>query len=154
MIIKGSKIKLVKPMGVFTNVGEVCEVTNVADGGVISFRFSGCHLGCMSYDEYQKYFVDYVEPVKIKREWTEWKKECVYFYDIEKNRNKLYIIDVRDNGKKVQARLHIDEHYELRAEATCCNSDEFDYNAGSKLAIKRLWVKILNYEVAQLAKNM
>lgn len=56
MIIKGNEIRLIKPMGVFDNIGEVCEVTDVSEDGVISFKFGGCHLGCMSYNEFEKYF--------------------------------------------------------------------------------------------------
>lgn len=56
MIVKGNEIRLVKPMGVFDNIGEICEVTDVSEDGVISFRFGGSHLGCMSYNEFEKYF--------------------------------------------------------------------------------------------------
>lgn len=56
MITKGNEIRLIKPMGVFDNIGEVCEVTDVSEDGVISFKFGGCHLGCMSYNEFEKYF--------------------------------------------------------------------------------------------------
>lgn len=56
MIIKGNEIRLIKPMGVFNNIGEVCEVTDVSEDGVISFKFGGYHLGCMSYNEFEKYF--------------------------------------------------------------------------------------------------
>lgn len=68
-MIKGDKIKLVKPMGMFTNVGEICEVVDVNEDGVISFKFgqNGLHLGCMSYNEFEKYF----ELVK-KNTWTAW----------------------------------------------------------------------------------
>lgn len=55
-MIKGDLIKLVVPMGVFDNIGEVCEITDVSEDGVISFRFGGSHLGCMSYNEFEKYF--------------------------------------------------------------------------------------------------
>ena len=55
-MIKGDRIKLVKKMGVFDNIGEICEVTDIQKGGVICFKFGGCHLGCMSFDEYEKYF--------------------------------------------------------------------------------------------------
>lgn len=55
-MIKGDLIKLVAPMGIFGNIGEVCEITNVSEDGVISFRFGGSHLGCMSYNEFEKYF--------------------------------------------------------------------------------------------------
>ena len=56
MITKGNEIRLIKQMGVFDNIGEVCEVTDVSEDGVISFKFGGCHLGCMSYNEFEKYF--------------------------------------------------------------------------------------------------
>lgn len=56
MIIKGNEIKLIKPMGLFDNIGEICDVIDVSKDGVISFRFGGCHLGCMSYNEFEKYF--------------------------------------------------------------------------------------------------
>lgn len=55
-MIKGDRIKLVRKMGVFDNIGEICEVTDIQEGGVICFKFGDCHLGCMSYDEYEKYF--------------------------------------------------------------------------------------------------
>lgn len=65
MITNGSKIQLVSPMGVFTNVGEVCEVIDINTyGGVVSISFkfgNGRHLGVMSFDEYQKYFKEYEE---------------------------------------------------------------------------------------------
>ena len=65
-MIKGDRIKLVNKMGVFTNVGEICEVVDVTKNGIISFKFgNGKHLGCMSYDEFERYF----ELVKSKRVW-------------------------------------------------------------------------------------
>lgn len=38
-MIKGDKIRLKAKMGVFDNIGEVCEVTDISDGGVICFKF-------------------------------------------------------------------------------------------------------------------
>lgn len=64
MLAKGDKIRLVKPMGAFVNVGEVCDVMEVTDNGVISFKFGGVHRGCMSYDEFEKYFEKVVEEQK------------------------------------------------------------------------------------------
>lgn len=69
MIVKGNEIRLVKPMGVFDNIGEICEVTDVSEDGVISFRFGGLHLGCMSYNEFEKYF-ELVEREEVIEEDT------------------------------------------------------------------------------------
>lgn len=62
MLVKGDKIRLVKPMGAFTNVGEVCDVLDVDQNGVISFRFGGYHKGMMSHEEFERYF-EKVKPV-------------------------------------------------------------------------------------------
>lgn len=71
MIVKGNEIRLVKQMGVFDNIGEVCEVTDVSEDGVISFRFGGSHLGCMSYNEFEKYFELVVREQIIEDEDTQ-----------------------------------------------------------------------------------
>lgn len=67
MITKGNEIRLIKSMGVFDNIGEVCEVTDVSEDGVISFKFGGCHIGCMSYNEFEKYF-ELVEKEMLEEE--------------------------------------------------------------------------------------
>ena len=145
-MIKGDKIKLTKPMGVFTNVGEVCEVTDIMDGGVICFRFGGYHLGCMSYDEYLKYFEPVVE-VK-PRKWTEWTLIDIDFYDPD-YRQIAITAKFRHNNKKVQIRWE-----SLRAESSCCAEDTFDLNKGLHLAKSRLIVKYLDHKVRAMAKNM
>ena len=150
-MIKGDKIKLVKPMGAFKNVGEICEVIDVAEGGVISFRFgNGRHLGCMSYDEYLKYFEPVIEPAKPKRIWTNWKIVKFICPDII-GRPVSYYGLCRHNGKKVQVKI---EAWNLRAEASCHYDDEFDFQTGLDLATKRLAVKILDYKVETMAKEM
>ena len=150
-MIKGDKIKLVKPMGAFTNVGEICEVTDVAEGGVISFRFGGVHLGCMSYDEYEKYFAPYDEPAQAERKWTEW-SECEIEH-IDKNGICDVIIETRDNGKRYQVRT-VDFDVVLKAEATCSPTDEFNYRDGYDLAVARLRAKMTVWDAQVLAKLM
>ena len=63
MLTKGDKIVLVNKMGAFTNVGEICEVIEVDENGTIWFKFgNGMHMGCMSANEFEKYFKKYEEP--------------------------------------------------------------------------------------------
>lgn len=145
-MIKGDQIKLVKKMGVFDNIGEICEVIDIQEGGVICFKFGGCHLGCMSYDEYEKYF----EKVEIptKRTWSKWYLNEIRFTDIngkDVRCNYLY----RTNEKKVQIRCGT-----FKAEATCCEDDEFEIEKGLNLAKKRLIVKYLDNQVKSIAKAM
>ena len=125
-MIKGDKIRLVKPMGAFKNVGEICEVTDIAEGGVISFRFGKYHLGCMSYDEFLKYFENVEERI-----WSNWGEARIAFYDM--NDEKIGItLRYRNNGKKVQVRSGT-----LKAESACQSTDTFDFNKGFELATKR-----------------
>ena len=146
-MIKGDRIKLVKKMGVFDNIGEICEVTDIQEGGVICFKFGGCHLGCMSYDEYEKYF----EKVEIptKRTWTKWNLPSeMTFSDIRGDKRTINY-QSRTNGKKVQVRSGV-----FKAEATCCKDDVFDFEKGLALAKSRLIVKYLNNQVKSIAKAM
>lgn len=134
-------------MGVFDNIGEICEVTDIQEGGVICFKFGGCHLGCMSYDEYEKYFEKVETPVK--RIWSKW--SVMYnnrLIDIN-GKERYFIYQVRENGKRVQVKCGL-----FKAEATCCKDDTFDFDKGLALAEKRLIVKLLNNQVNEIAKSM
>ena len=145
-MIKGDRIKLVKKMGMFDNIGEICEVTDIQEGGVICFKFGGCHLGCMSYDEYEKYFEKVETPVK--KPWSEWGTKEIHFTDINDNR-KIGFYRYRNNGKKVQVRYGA-----LKAEATCRKDDVFDFEKGLALAKSRLIVTYLDNQVKSIAKAM
>lgn len=145
-MIKGDRIKLVKKMGVFDNIGEICEVTDIQEGGVICFKFGGCHLGCMSYDEYEKYFEKVETPVK--RTWSEWELGEINFTDIN-GKKKTGWYRYRNNGKKVQVKCG-----GFKAEATCCKDDVFDLEKGLALAKSRLIVKYLDNQVKSIAKAM
>ena len=145
-MIKGDRIKLVKKMGVFDNIGEICEVTDIQEGGVICFRFGGCHLGCMSYDEYEKYFEKVDMPVK--RTWSEWELGEINFTDIN-GKKKTGWYRYRNNGKKVQVKCG-----GFKAEATCCKDDVFDLEKGLALAKSRLIVKYLDNQVKSIARAM
>lgn len=150
-MIKGDKIRLKSKMGVFDNIGEICEVTDISDGGSICFKFgNGRHLGCMSFDEYKKYFELVEEKESIKRTWSKWEPYHSQFYDPDG-----YNIDldafVRENGKRVQIKL-ADES--LKARATCRNDDEFSFKKGLDLAERRLIVKYLSREVKEYANSI
>ena len=142
-MIKGDKIRLVKPMGAFKNVGEICEVTDIAEGGVISFRFGGYHLGCMSYDEFLKYF----EKVE-ERIWTKWEEVRIGFHDMN-DKMVSVVLRHRNNGKKVQVKCGA-----LKSESSCHSEVTFDFDKGFELATKRLIVKYIDNQVKSIAKGM
>ena len=145
MIIKGDKIKLVQKIGNFDKVGDIFEVTGV-DNGVISFK---CNYGtgCMSYDEFERYFEKVETPVK--KTWSDWSlAHELIFIDIRGN-EKTIKYQYRDNGKRVQVRSGA-----LKAGSSCYDEDEFSLSSGLELAEMRLVVKYLNNQVKSIAKSM
>lgn len=154
-MIKGDKIKLVKPMGAFTNVGEICEVVDVQNGGVISFKFGGGkHLGCMSYDEFERYF-ELVQVEKKKHEWTEWEDDIFPsdFYNPITDKHVHVNLEWRtDNEKRVQVRVKDDS--QLRSRSSCYKDDKFSINNGYDLAKYRVYIKWLSKVIDEYAKSL
>ena len=150
-MIKGDKIRLKAKMGVFDNIGEICEVTDISDDGSICFKFgNGRHLGCMSFDEYKKYFELVEEKEPIKRVWSEWKPYVTIFYNLtgEYIEEEIYY---RENGKCVQVKL---KDGSLKSSASCCKKDEFNFWKGRELAERRLIIKYLAREVKEYANSI
>lgn len=151
-MIKGDKIKLVKKMGMFDNIGEICEVINVDENGVISFGFgiNGIHLGCMSYNEFEKYF-ELVQ--ETKREWSSWKTERLFYENLNGDHISTTIY-YRHNGKKIRVKGLCEDGTFVSAESSCHSEDKFNLDRGLKLAEYRLVVKLLQKEVEDFAKTM
>ena len=157
MITKGSKIQLVKPMGVFDNIGEVCEVVNVTEDGVISFKFgNGMHLGCMSYDEFERYFVHYEEKKEKKvpkRIWSEWEYDELPYADLGANSYDIPIKS-RTNGKIVEIRTDWEDKPNIKAKASCSKNDKFDFDTGFDIADGRLQIKLLQKELQDMIDEL
>lgn len=77
-----NKIKLIKPMGIFNEVGTICDILKVYDDGSIVFKWK-CHLGYMSKNEFKKYF----EFVKIPHDKNIIFRDCLKWCQIN---NKLF----------------------------------------------------------------
>ena len=91
----------------------------------------------------------------VKRTWSEWEPAMIYFRDVNGHpiRGQYYY---RSNGKKVQVKVPLEHvgHGTIKAEASCCNDDIFDFKKGLELAKRRLIVKILDEHVKTIAKRM
>ena len=159
MIVKGSKIKLVKPMGVFDKIGEICEVVRVDENAVITFKCS-IGYGCMSYDELDRYFeVEDNKELKnkFKRQWTDWKYDSFIYYNFEGN-SCVVPVKYRYNGKIVDLRTDWENATEdkpnLRAKATCNKNDKFDFDSGLDLADYRMQIKFLKRKLEDMIDKM
>lgn len=143
MLIKGDKIKLIKKMGVFDNIGEICEVVEIMEGGAINFKFGKYNLGCMSYNEYEKYF-EKVENVRTK--WSEWMSCALVVGDAGER------YEYKTNNTKVLVRLIDSGLY--KSKSSCYKEDKFDLALGIKLAIARSELKAAQQNLDEIMKNV
>lgn len=67
-MMKGDKIKLKKGIGTLRHIGAICEVTDVSEDGIISFRYKNKYEGCISEDVCAEYFDEV-------HKWSEWRKK-------------------------------------------------------------------------------
>lgn len=86
----------------------------------------------------------------VKRVWSKWKLGYIVFYNItgECIEEDIYY---RENRKRVQVKL---KDGSLRANASCCKEDKFDFFKGRELAERRLIMKYLAREVKKYADSL
>ena len=147
MITTGTKIELIKPMGVLGKIGEICEIKEVLADGTICFRCS-VGLGYMSYDEFTKYFKLY----KIKNSWSEWHKISMKYLDLDGIAHFIPI-KYRYNSRRVDLRTDREKD-NLKVRTSCYKDDSFVLKDGVRLACARLKIKLMQEEVDKMAKSM
>ena len=129
MIEKNSKIKLIKPIGEFKNIGEEFTVSVVNDDIICFYSKSGG--GCISRDEWSMYFKE------IKSEesnWGKWYKEkATLIFD---KQTIEFFIKVRCNDYGLQVK-----YKGLKAKALVKNPDDFYYYGLFSKACRKLFCK-------------
>lgn len=147
MLVKGDKIKLVNKMGMFDNIGEICEVIDVSDSGVISFKFgNGMHMGCMSTDEFEKYFVKYEEPKKITISVDSDYVESMM------ERSNIIVNKVFDKCTIVACKLP--NGFVIVESSSCVNPADYDEDMGVEICLGRILEKVHEMEAYKLQNEM
>ena len=144
MLVKGDKIKLVKPMGMFTNVGEICDVVDISEDGVICFKFGKVHMGCMSIDEFNKYFVKYEEPKPITV--TPERIEQVM------NDSKVSVQTLFDKCTVVACQLP--SGFVIVESSACVDPKNYDENMGIEICMNRIKDKVWEMEGYKLQTDL
>lgn len=148
MLKKGDKIVLVKQMGVFDNVGEVCTVEKVLDDGTISFSFgNGLHLGVMSEDEFEKYFKIYEEPVKktSNRVTSDMVDDIID--------NSEVIVDTLF-GNCTMVALRMPNSFIIVETSACVDPANYDEDLGFEICMGRIRDKIYELEGYKLCNEL
>lgn len=136
LVNKGDKIKLVREMGMFNNIGEVCDVVDIANG-LIYFRFgNGMHLGIMSPDEADRYFEKYEEP-KINTVTKEMIDSIME--DVE-----LEVITTFDKCTVVSAKLP--NGFVITESSACVDPRNYDEEMGFEICMNKIVNKVWELE--------
>lgn len=133
-IKRGYTIRLVKPMGAFKNVGELCQVTEVDDSAIF-FRFGKVHLGCISFDEFDKYFelVGTVQPISTKDRVDALLRNATIYERVVFD--KCLIIAIKlENG------------YVLAESVASEKTESFNYEAGKDYCISKIRNRLIQME--------
>lgn len=117
-IKRGHKIKLIKEMGVFKNVGEICDVIDVTPE-VISFRFGKFNMGCISHDEFCKYFMKYQKKPEIKP---------VDMREIERTIQRADMNVERAFDRTTVVTLKLPNGFQITESSSCIDANSYDEN--------------------------
>lgn len=153
-MVVGDKIKLVKPFGTLTEVGEVCEVANILSTGEIYFRHNK-GVGIMSYEKFEEYFelVPVENKVEKKKHWIPWEDRVSEFYNpVEDDFVDVDLEWRTDHEKRVQVRVKNEP--QLRSRSNCYKDDEFCAHDGFLLAKYRLYPKWVSKVIEDYAKSL
>ena len=137
-IERGNTIRLVKPMGAFKNVGELCPVTEV-DNTAIVFRFGKVHLGCISYDEFDKYFelVTSKVPETLKQRVDAILREATIYERVSFDRCLTLSVKLK-NG------------YILIESCASMDRDSFDVDACKKACMDKIHERLTELEIYRM----
>lgn len=147
MLNKGDKIRLITPMGMFTNVGEICDVIDVSDSGVITFKFgNGMHMGCMSADEFKKYFEKYEEPKSESKSVNiDWVNKII-------NESHINIATVFDKCTVVACKLP--SGFVIVESSACVDPKNYDKDLGVEICLNRIRDRVCEMEAYKISDEM
>lgn len=154
-MVVGDKIKLVKPFGTLTEVGEVCEVANILSTGEIYFRHNK-GVGIMSYGKFEEFFELVSTDNKVekkKHEWTKWQQTDASFYNPVTDIFEVIGLEWRTDNKK-RAQVRIKNYPQLKSCSSCYKDDKFSINNGYDIAKYRVYIKWLSKVVDEYAKSL
>lgn len=135
MLVKGDKIKLVKPIGeLFTNVGEIYEVIDVDKYGIISFKLNDVYVSYMYIDTFYKYFEKYEEQTTVTQEQV----------DNIISESEIKAFTAFDKCTIVMAKLP--NGFVLVEHSACVDPKNYDAEMGYNICLKRISDKIWELE--------
>lgn len=149
MLVNGDKLLVTKTVAPFLKEGDIVEVTNVTDDGIISFAFGDgfMHMGVMNTAECEAHFEKVKE--EAKTEIPEITEE--YIAEIMEN-SEFEVHTVFDKCTIVSCRLP--NGFVITESSACVNPENYDENLGADICFDKIAEKIWELEAYRLQQHL
>ena len=140
MLTNGDKLIVVKKVAPFLNEGDVVEVTNVTEDGIISFAFGEgfMHMGVMNAAECESHFKKVEKDAAVAPSITE-----EYIAEIMEN-SEFEIHTVFDKCTIVSCRLP--NGFVITESSACVSPENYDEDTGAEICFDKIASKIWELE--------
>lgn len=147
MVANGDKLVVTKTVAPFLKEGDIVEVTNVTDDGIISFAFGEgfVHMGVMNSDECENHF----KKVEEKKETPEITRE--YIASIMDN-SEFEVHTVFDKCTIVSCRLP--NGFVITEYSACVNPEKYDAELAEDICFDKIADKIWELEAYRLQQQL
>lgn len=148
MLNNGDKLIVTKAVAPFLNEGDIVEVTNVSEDGIISFAFGDkfMHMGVMNNAECEAHFEKVVETVEEAPAITQ-----EYIDEIMEN-SEFEVHTVFGKCTVVSCRLP--NGFVIVESSACVSPDNYDEKVGTEICIGKIEDKIWELEGYRLQQWM
>lgn len=149
MLTNGDKLIVTKRVAPFLNEGDIVEVTNVSDDGIISFAFGDgfMHMGVMNTAEFEAHF-EKVED-EVGEEIPAITEE--YIADIMEN-SEFEVFTSFDKCTIVSCRLP--NGFVITESSACVSPENYDENLGEEICCNKIAEKIWELEAYRLQQHL
>lgn len=149
MLTNGDKLIVTKKVAPFLNEGDVVEITNVSDDGIISFAFGDgfVHMGVMSNDECESHF----EKVEEKAEEVIPEITEEYIASIMED-SEFEVFTSFDKCTIVSCRLP--NGFVITESSACVSPENYDKNLGEDICFDKIADKIWELEAYRLQQEL
>lgn len=149
MLTNGDRLVVTKKVASFLNEGDVVEVVNVTDDGIISFAFGDglMHMGVMNSAECESHFekIEEKEDAEITKITDEYIAEIMENSEFETHTvfNKCTIVSCRlPNG------------FVITESSSCVNPEDFDEKLAEEICFDKIAEKIWELEAYRLQQQL
>jgi hypothetical protein len=147
MLNTGDKLIVTKTVAPFLKEGDIVEVTNVADDGIISFAFGDnfMHMGVMNTAECEAHFEKVEEKVEAPAITEE------YIAEIMEN-SEFEICTMFDKCTVVSCRLP--NGFVIVEYSACVSPKNYDEEVGTEICVNKIADKVWELEAYRLQQHL